>query len=68
MDDFRADVLNVVVCTDALTRGIDVPEVAMVVEYDLPFLFGSNKGANNVLVCVVCCALWCGVQCNAVFD
>jgi ATP-dependent RNA helicase DDX19/DBP5 len=36
MDDFRAGRTKVLITTNALARGVDVPAVAVVVNYDLP--------------------------------
>ena len=36
MKDFRTGAIRVVVCTDLLARGIDVQQVSLVVNYDLP--------------------------------
>ncbi|EZG65676.1 putative RNA helicase [Gregarina niphandrodes] len=36
MKEFRDGVTNVLVASDVLSRGIDVPKVALVVNYDLP--------------------------------
>ena len=36
MDDFRAGKLRVLIATDLLARGIDVQQVSMVINYDVP--------------------------------
>ncbi len=33
---FREDVFNILIATDVAGRGIDVPDVALVVNYDMP--------------------------------
>ena len=38
LDSFRKGTTNVIVATDVLARGIDVPEVDYVVNYDLPIM------------------------------
>lgn len=37
MDNFRRGIFKVLVSTNVLSRGIDVPQVSLVVNYDLPF-------------------------------
>jgi superfamily II DNA/RNA helicase len=36
MDDFRKGQVRVLICTDLLARGIDVQQVSMVINYELP--------------------------------
>ena len=36
IDDFRNCNFNALLCTDVLARGIDIPEVDIVINYDLP--------------------------------
>eukprot|EP00928_Gymnodinium_smaydae_P081350 TRINITY_DN64895_c0_g1_i1.p1 TRINITY_DN64895_c0_g1~~TRINITY_DN64895_c0_g1_i1.p1 ORF type:complete len:524 (+),score=90.49 TRINITY_DN64895_c0_g1_i1:45-1574(+) len=36
MDEFRTGVTRVLIATDVLARGIDVPQVTLVINYDLP--------------------------------
>jgi len=45
MDEFRNGVTKVLVATDVLARGIDVPSVTMVVNFDIPLMFsvGTNR-------------------------
>jgi ATP-dependent RNA helicase DDX19/DBP5 len=45
MEEFRNGVTKVLVATDVLSRGIDVPAVTMVVNFDIPLMFsvGSNR-------------------------
>lgn len=42
MREFRQGETKVLICTDVLARGIDVPQVTLVVNFDLPIYF--NKG------------------------
>ena len=36
MDKFKADRVNILVCTDVAARGLDIPGVSHVYNYDLP--------------------------------
>lgn len=47
MTEFRDGVTKVLVATDVLARGIDVPSVTMVVNFELPlmFKFGEDRAA-----------------------
>jgi ATP-dependent RNA helicase len=36
LNDFRAGVSRVLIATDVLARGIDIPQVSLVINYDLP--------------------------------
>jgi ATP-dependent RNA helicase DDX19/DBP5 len=38
IDNFRRNVFNSLICTNVLARGIDVPEVDLVINYDVPFV------------------------------
>ena len=38
MDHFRDEVFNVLISTNVLARGIDVPQVDVVVNFDVPFV------------------------------
>jgi len=38
IDNFRKTVINSLICTNVLARGIDVPEVDLVINYDVPFI------------------------------
>lgn len=40
MSEFRSGVTKVLIATDVLARGIDVPAVTLVVNYDLPVQYG----------------------------
>ena len=37
MADFRKGSINVIITTNMLARGIDVPDVQIVINYDVPF-------------------------------
>ncbi|KAF4654273.1 ATPdependent RNA helicase [Perkinsus chesapeaki] len=45
MDEFRNKVTKVLIATDVLARGIDVPAVTLVVNFELPI--DHNPGPNN---------------------
>ena len=36
MEKFRKGLVNVIICTDLLARGVDVPEIEIVINYDVP--------------------------------
>lgn len=36
MEKFRKGEVNVIVCTDLLARGVDVPEIEIVINFDVP--------------------------------
>lgn len=38
IDKFRSNEINSLLCTNVLARGIDVPEVDLVINYDVPFI------------------------------
>lgn len=42
MDEFRNNVTRVLIATDVLSRGIDVPQVTLVVNYELPKSFAER--------------------------
>lgn len=46
---FRADMFNVLIATDVAGRGIDVPDVALVINYDMP-----NNIESYTHRCVAC--------------
>merc|ERR1712032_1610626 len=46
MGEFRSGVTKVLISTDVLARGIDVPAVTLVVNYELPVLFGKRGQPN----------------------
>jgi len=37
MKDFRDQTIHTLICTDLVSRGIDVPEAELVINYDVPF-------------------------------
>lgn len=45
MDEFRCGITRVLIATDVLSRGIDVPQVTLVVNYELPVNY-IEHGAN----------------------
>jgi ATP-dependent RNA helicase DDX19/DBP5 len=38
IDDFRRNVFNCLICTSVFARGIDVPEIDLVINYDVPYV------------------------------
>ena len=38
IDDFRKTTITTLICTNVLARGIDVPEVDLVINYDVPII------------------------------
>ena len=48
LDEFRSGVSKVLIATDVLARGIDVPAVTLVVNYELPINYdgGDRKAVN----------------------
>lgn len=38
IDDFRKTTINTLISTNVLARGIDVPEVDLVINYDVPYI------------------------------
>lgn len=42
MAKFRSGEVNVIVTTNLLARGIDVPEIEIVINFDVPFLIPAN--------------------------
>lgn len=48
MDSFRSGESKVLIATDVLSRGIDVPQVTLVINFDIPVRFNSaGAGGNN---------------------
>ena len=45
IDDFRKTITTSLICTNVLARGIDVPEVDLVINYDVPYI--SQFGFKN---------------------
>ncbi len=48
LDEFRSGVSKVLISTDVLARGIDVPAVTLVINYELPINYGATKPASKV--------------------
>jgi ATP-dependent RNA helicase DDX19/DBP5 len=47
LDEFRTGVSKVLIATDVLARGIDVPAVTLVINYELPINYdGAARGVN----------------------
>ncbi|GIX65893.1 DEAD/DEAH box helicase [Babesia caballi] len=54
MREFKDGETKVLICTDVLARGIDVPQVTLVVNYELPFVYsGSARLAKSRQICMV---------------
>lgn len=47
LDEFRNGVSKVLISTDVLARGIDVPAVTLVINYELPINYESSGGADR---------------------
>ncbi|EPR58603.1 DEAD/DEAH box helicase [Toxoplasma gondii ME49] len=47
MDEFRKGETKVLICTDVLARGIDVPQVTLVVNFDLPLVYQGRVGPEG---------------------
>jgi ATP-dependent RNA helicase DDX19/DBP5 len=45
IDNFRRNTITSLICTNVLARGIDVPEVDLVINYDVPYI--SEFGFKN---------------------
>lgn len=43
IDDFRMTSISALICTNVLARGIDVPEVDLVINFDVPFRISNGK-------------------------
>lgn len=50
MNEFRSGTTKVLICTDLICRGIDVPQVTLVINYDLPTLMRSRGSRNSYSV------------------
>lgn len=48
LDEFRSGVSKVLIATDVLARGIDVPAVTLVINYELPINYGGSKGDKQL--------------------
>eukprot|EP00371_Babesia_bovis_P000561 XP_001609208.1 DEAD/DEAH box helicase [Babesia bovis T2Bo] len=53
MREFKDGETKVLICTDVLARGIDVPQVTLVINYELPFKFaGTTRMASSKQICM----------------
>lgn len=53
MGEFKDGETKVLICTDVLSRGIDVPQVTLVVNYELPYLYsGSARSFGRRPICM----------------
>ena len=48
IDEFRRGIIKVLVCTDLLARGIDVQDITLVINFDIP-LYDDNINYNTFL-------------------
>ncbi|TRY50072.1 Dbp5p-like eIF4A-1-family RNA SFII helicase [Cryptosporidium tyzzeri] len=48
MDSFRSGESKVLIATDVLSRGIDVPQVTLVINFDIPVRFNSTNSIDIV--------------------
>lgn len=49
MQKFRNQEINVLICTDLISRGVDVPEAELVINYDVPTrAIGKEKPVADV--------------------
>ncbi|CAG9473708.1 ATP-dependent RNA helicase DBP5, putative [Plasmodium vivax] len=46
MSDFKSGVSKVLICTDLLSRGIDVPTISLVINFDLPYVYQGRISDN----------------------
>ncbi|SCP05692.1 ATP-dependent RNA helicase DBP5, putative [Plasmodium ovale] len=46
MADFKKGISKVLICTDLLARGIDVPSISLVINFDLPYIYQGRIGEN----------------------
>ncbi|SOV25310.1 ATP-dependent RNA helicase DBP5 [Plasmodium sp. DRC-Itaito] len=46
MSDFKKGISKVLICTDLLSRGIDVPSISLVINFDLPYIYQGRIGDN----------------------
>lgn len=61
MKEFVEGETKVLICTDVLARGIDVPQVTLVVNYELPLLFyGGRVDDNFAKICMVSTVIYLG--------
>ncbi|EAN33299.1 DEAD/DEAH box helicase family protein [Theileria parva strain Muguga] len=52
MKEFKDGETKVLICTDVLARGIDVPQVTLVINYELPMSYSGAKTAELKSVCM----------------
>ncbi|AFZ80564.1 DEAD box ATP-dependent RNA helicase family member protein [Theileria equi strain WA] len=52
MSEFKDGETKVLICTDVLARGIDVPQVTLVVNYDLPLLYSGTRATAAKAICM----------------
>ena len=50
MEQFRNQTINVLITTNLVARGIDVPECQLVVNYDVPTKRIENQGGKSAVV------------------
>lgn len=60
LNKFKAGECNILICTDVASRGLDIPSVDMVINYDIPtnskvsiyifFFFKKKKAKSYVLI------------------
>ena len=43
MNRFRMNEINVLICTDILNRGIDIPDAQLVINFDIPMIYQGGK-------------------------
>lgn len=49
MSEFREGVTRVLIATDVLSRGIDVPQVTLVVNYELPLAWDAGRDSGPLM-------------------
>ncbi|KAI4836697.1 ATP-dependent RNA helicase DBP5 [Plasmodium brasilianum] len=47
MSDFKKGISKVLICTDLLSRGIDVPSISLVINFDLPYIYQGRIEENS---------------------
>ncbi|CRG94786.1 ATP-dependent RNA helicase DBP5, putative [Plasmodium gallinaceum] len=47
MSDFKKGISKVLICTDLLSRGIDVPSISLVINFDLPYIYQGRIEDNS---------------------
>lgn len=55
LQKFREDKFSVLVATDVAARGLDIPNVELVVHYDLPDQVEGFLHRYSLYACLVCC-------------